>query len=106
MVSPRSENVSIKQAETRDTATAAGVPESRPRPAPPAPELKVRRPPASRPARLPAPGHADQEAEAERETDGRQRALGDDVFQRLLDRGGGIVRRIHHGAAAVRQVVD
>ena len=37
--------------------------------------------------------------------DGRQRALRDDVFQRFLDRIGGILRGIHHGAAALRHVV-
>ncbi len=37
--------------------------------------------------------------------DARLRTLRDDVFQRLLDRMGGILRRIHHRAAAFRHLV-
>src|SRR5262249_49925655 len=55
---------------------------------------------------LPAPGHANQKAEAERKTDGRKRPLRDDIFQRLLDRDGGILCRAQHRAAALGGVVE
>src|SRR5450432_4021854 len=53
-----------------------------------------------------APGRADQEAEAERQPNGRQRPLRNDVFQRLFERSGRVLGGIHHGAAALRHVVD
>src|SRR5438270_13498233 len=59
-----------------------------------------------RPAGSPAPGGADQKADAERDADGRERPVRDRVFQRLLDRAVGILRCAHHGAAELRQVVE
>src|SRR5579872_5476643 len=47
---------------------------------------------------LSAPRHPDQEAEAERKAQSRERALADDVFQSILDVAGGVLRRIHHRA--------
>src|ERR1700693_2471968 len=54
---------------------------------------------------LPAPRRADQEAKPERQPDGRERPLLNDVFQRFLDRIGGVLGGIHHGAAALRHVL-
>ena len=48
---------------------------------------------------------ADQEAEAERKPHGRQRTLLDDVLQRFFDRMGCVLGGIHHGAAALRDVI-
>src|SRR4029079_5297418 len=56
-------------------------------------------------ARLPAPRHADQEAEAERKANGRQRALRDDLLQRFLNRGRGVLSGSTHRAAAFGYVV-
>jgi hypothetical protein len=55
---------------------------------------------------LPAPGGTDQEADAERQADGRERPLCDRVFEGLLDRSVGVLCRAHHCAAALRHVVD
>src|SRR6266702_5987611 len=55
---------------------------------------------------LSAPSHADQEAETKRQPNGGKGPLRDDVLQRFLDRGGGILSRVHHGAAALRHLVD
>src|SRR4029453_17472908 len=52
------------------------------------------------------PGDTDQEAEADRKTDRGQRTLGDGVLQRLLDRGCGVLRGTHHGAAAFGEIAD
>src|SRR3954451_5717970 len=57
-------------------------------------------------ATLAAPGRADQEADAEREPDDRERPLADRVLQRLLDRAVGLLCGVHHRAAALRHVVD
>src|SRR2546428_1076506 len=54
---------------------------------------------------LPAPGHADQKADTKRQRDSRQRALRDGVFQRLLDRGRGVLGGVHHRAAALGHIV-
>src|ERR1700722_14414514 len=55
---------------------------------------------------LAAPGRADQKAEPERQAYGCERALGNDVFQRFLDRRSRVVGCIHHGAATLRHIVD
>src|SRR6266478_3237857 len=55
---------------------------------------------------LSPPSHADQEAEAQRQADGCQRTLGDNVFQRLLDRGSRIGGGVHHRTATLRHFVD
>src|SRR5712691_11234812 len=52
------------------------------------------------------PGDADQETEADRKADRRNRTLDDGVFHRLLQRGRRVLRRIHHGAAALGDVAD
>src|SRR3977135_2720151 len=59
-----------------------------------------------RASRLPAPDRADDEAEAERDAHRRERTLRDDVFERFLDRIGGILRRAVHRAAALGSVVE
>src|SRR5882757_1562657 len=55
---------------------------------------------------LPAPSRANQETKAERDPNGCKRALRNDVFQRFLDRIGGVLGGVHHGAAAFRHIVD
>src|SRR6267378_5713610 len=55
---------------------------------------------------LPAPSRADQEAKAERDPDGRKRALRNDILQGFLDRQGGVLGGVHHGAAAFRHIVN
>src|SRR5439155_24512619 len=52
------------------------------------------------------PGDAAQEAEAARKAARRDRTLDDGVLQRLLDRGCGVLRRSHHGAAAFGEISD
>jgi len=52
------------------------------------------------------PGRADQEAEAERKTNGCQRSLRDDLLEGLLERGGGILRFVHHGATTLGSLVE
>src|SRR3954467_11143644 len=66
---------------------------------------------AAPPSRYPfatsaAPDRADQEADAERKPDGRERPLRDRLLQRLLDRAVGLLCRAHHRAAALRHVVN
>ena len=55
---------------------------------------------------LAAPRHADQKAKAEREANGRERTLRDDVLERFLDRQGRILGCVHDGAAAFGNIVD
>src|SRR5262249_55338974 len=70
--------------------------------------IRARYRPCSGPAWLASapPGDADQEAEADRNADRGERTLGNGVLQRLLDRGCGILRGIHHGAAAFGEIAD
>src|SRR6202012_2089727 len=57
-------------------------------------------------AKSAAPGHADQEAKAERDRDGGEWTLYDRVLQRLFEGGGDVLRRVKHRAAALGSVVD
>src|SRR5262249_23480028 len=52
-------------------------------------------------AKSAAPTHADQETEAERQAYCRERPLHDDVFHRLMDGNGGILRGVQHRRSAL-----
>src|SRR5689334_12657056 len=53
-----------------------------------------------------AHAHANQEAKAEREAHGRERPLNDDVFHRLLEAHGRILRRVQHRRSALGSLVE
>src|SRR5882724_413957 len=105
MSKPRSESFDLKTTSTKQSRStrrggyaAATRHRSRSAPKLPAPRLPA--------PNLPAPGQTDQEAEAERDAHGCQWPLRDGLFQRLPDRGRGVLGGIHHGAATLRHIVD
>src|SRR5271157_2315068 len=53
-------------------------------------------------ARLPAPGHADQKAEPQRESQRGDRPLLDHVRQRVADRRRGVLGGVRDGAGSIR----